>query len=283
MAKKELGSKSLQQNDFLEPKAPTGVTATDIGTNRAFSSAAATVSFSLPGDSPAATSYTVTSSPGGLTGTGSGSPITVAGLTPATSYTFTVTATNASGTSPASAPSSAVTVTTVPNSVSVTATTGVNQDTISWAAPLTGGKAIIDYAWSSSDGKSGTTTLTSVNVAQEGNTAQTYTVTVRNANGSSLVSAPSNSVTTTPPFFPPSFPFFPPAFCPFFPNFCPFFPNFCPAFCPFFPNFCPSFCPFFPAFCPFFPSFCPAFCPFFPNFCPSFAPFFPYFTIPGAV
>ena len=35
--------------------------------------------------------YTVTSSPGGFTGTGSSSPITVSGLSNGTSYTFTIT------------------------------------------------------------------------------------------------------------------------------------------------------------------------------------------------
>jgi hypothetical protein len=56
----------------------------------------------------AITSYTATSSPDGLTGTGT-SPITVSGLTNGTSYTFAVTATNANGTSTASAASSAAT------------------------------------------------------------------------------------------------------------------------------------------------------------------------------
>jgi hypothetical protein len=55
------------------------------------------------------TGYTVTSSPGGVTGTGASSPIVVSGLTAGTSYTFTVTASTAGGTGPASAASNSVT------------------------------------------------------------------------------------------------------------------------------------------------------------------------------
>ncbi|MCM0755717.1 autotransporter domain-containing protein [Desulfovibrio aminophilus] len=71
----------------------------------------ATVSFTAPASTGGAaiTSYTVTASPGGNTGTGAASPITVSGLTNGTSYTFTVTATNSAGTGPASAASAGVT------------------------------------------------------------------------------------------------------------------------------------------------------------------------------
>ncbi|MFT4058128.1 MAG: fibronectin type III domain-containing protein [Legionella sp.] len=72
--------------------------------------AQATVTFTAPssdGGFPI-TQYTVTSSPGGLTGTAASSPVTVTGLTNGTSYTFTVTATNSSGTGPASAASNSV-------------------------------------------------------------------------------------------------------------------------------------------------------------------------------
>jgi len=49
--------------------------------------------------------YTVTSAPGGLTATGSASPITISGLVNGTVYTFTVTARNGSGSGPSSAAS----------------------------------------------------------------------------------------------------------------------------------------------------------------------------------
>lgn len=90
------------------PGAPT------IGTATKASSTSVSVTFTAPsnlGVPAIITGYTVTSSPGGLTGTGSSSPIVVSGLTTGTAYTFTVTATNATGTGAASAASNSVTPT----------------------------------------------------------------------------------------------------------------------------------------------------------------------------
>jgi hypothetical protein len=89
---------------YTVPGAPTGISA------RAWN-ALATVTFTAPasnGGRPI-TSYTVTSSPGNITKSGTSSPITVPGLTNGTAYTFTVTATNAIGTGPVSSPSNSVT------------------------------------------------------------------------------------------------------------------------------------------------------------------------------
>jgi hypothetical protein len=86
------------------PSAPTSVVATA-------GDSSASVAFGAPSTNGGAaiTSYTVTASPGNFTGTGTGSPILVSGLTNGTAYTFTVTATNAAGTGPASAASNSVT------------------------------------------------------------------------------------------------------------------------------------------------------------------------------
>ncbi len=87
------------------PGAPTSVSASA-------GNAQATVSFTAPsqGGSPI-TSYTVTSSPGGLTASGASSPITVTGLSNGTAYSFTVIATNSSGAGGPSSASNAVTPT----------------------------------------------------------------------------------------------------------------------------------------------------------------------------
>lgn len=127
------------------PGAPTSVTATAGNTE-------ATVSFTPPvsDGGSAITGYTVTSSPGNITGSGVTSPITVTGLTNGTPYTFTVTATNGIGTSSASSASNSVTPTTgatVPGiPTALTPTRGNQQVSLSWTAPVSnGGSAITDY------------------------------------------------------------------------------------------------------------------------------------------
>ena len=217
---KRFGQRSQAANDFLEPKQPTITSATDVGTGRPYNNGASTVSFTLPADSPLATSYTVTSSPGSFTATGASSPLTVAGLLSDTAYTFTVTATNASGTSIASAASASMTATTVPNTPGAPSASSpsAGTDSVSWSAPANGGKAITNYRWAASDGKAGDTASTSVSVGQEQGTAQTYTVYATNANGNSGTSGASGSVTTTFSFVP--FSFAPFGFTPF--GFTPF-------------------------------------------------------------
>jgi hypothetical protein len=90
----------------------------------------------------------VTSNPGGITYTGTSSPIVVTGLTNGTSYTFTMTATNIMGTGLSSSPpSNSVTPRTVPGSIgSLSASAGDKEVGLFWSAPSSnGGSEIIDY------------------------------------------------------------------------------------------------------------------------------------------
>ena len=101
------GSPSAASNSVTPATVPG---APVIGTATA-GNAQASVSFTAPasnGGSPI-TGYTVTSSPGGITASGTVSPITVIGLTDGSAYTFNVTATNGVGTGTASAASNSVT------------------------------------------------------------------------------------------------------------------------------------------------------------------------------
>lgn len=94
------------------PNAPSGVSASAVF---GISGGSASVSFTAPSaNGSAITSYTVTSSPGNITASGSSSPVVVTGLTNDQAYTFTVTATNGVGTSSSSSASSAVTPSAFP-------------------------------------------------------------------------------------------------------------------------------------------------------------------------
>ena len=124
------------------PDAPTIGTATLNGSN-------VDVAFtpSTNNNGSTITSYTATSSPGGITASGSSSPISVTGLSSNTTYTFTVKANNAVGASAASAASNSVTspqlysllmsFTGTNGGTTFTDTTGQNTFTVDAGSPTT--------------------------------------------------------------------------------------------------------------------------------------------------
>lgn len=186
---------------FLPTAAPTSVSATDVGTGRAYNNGSATVSFVAPAVTGATDlTYTVTSSPGGFTGTGATSPITVTGLQSNTSYTFTVVATTSAGNSSASSASNAITATTVPEAPTIgtpnkTGITVSGQVNVLFTANATGGKAISTYTATSSGAHTGTGATSPITVSgMTGGTSYTFTVTATNANGTSLASSASASI-----------------------------------------------------------------------------------------
>ncbi|UJF32362.1 fibronectin type III domain-containing protein [Paenibacillus hexagrammi] len=177
-----------------KPSSPTVVTAEG-------GSGEATVTFTAPNDNggSAIAGYTVTASPGGLTGTGTGSPIKVIGLTNGTSYTFTVTSTNSAATSDSSVPSNAI----VPMAVSeapanVSAIWGNGEATVSFDPPAdNGGSSITQYTVTVlPGGRTVTGSGSPIPVTELTNgTAYTFTVTATNAVGTSEASEESSPVT----------------------------------------------------------------------------------------
>ena len=188
---------------FDIPDTPTIGTATDVGTSRAYNNGAATVTITGTAVTGGPTTgYTVTSSPDGFTASGT-SPITVTGLSSATSYTFTAKATNTSGSSPASTATSAITATTVPQAPTIgtftdggTGTTG----TLSFTAGSTGGKSITGYKVST-DGTTYTTVSgTTSPLSLTGLTPGSYTFYLKatNANGDSSASSGVSGTVAVP-------------------------------------------------------------------------------------
>jgi chitodextrinase len=187
-------------SNSVTPSAPSTVPgAPAIGTTTA-GNAQATVTFIAPasnGGSPI-TGYTVTSNPGGLTGTGSSSPITVTDLTNGTAYTFTVVATNFNGNSSPSSSSNTVTPSTVPGAPTMgTTTAGNSQATVTFTAPASnGGSPITGYTVTSNPGGlTGTGSSSPITVTGLTNgTAYTFTVVATNISGNSSPSSASNSI-----------------------------------------------------------------------------------------
>ena len=180
------------------PDAPTAVTATR-------GDESAVVAFTPPADNggSAITSYRLTVVETGQTFTGSGSPITVTGLTNGSVYTFKVSAINAVGSSDSSTASAPIKVAGVADApASVTAVAGDRTATVSatgdWSTFITsGGESVTSIVFTSTDGlHTCTATLPATSCQINGlinGTNYTFRAVARNAVGDSPATA-SNTV-----------------------------------------------------------------------------------------
>ena len=132
----------------------------------------------------------------------SGSPITVASLTTAKTYTCTVTATNARGASPASAPSLPVTVGAPAAPTAVTASrVAAGQIRVKFTPGANNGSKIIRYTARCVSSNGGVTTVRTgaasplTVVGLTAGKSYVCTVTATNARGTSPASTASRAVT----------------------------------------------------------------------------------------
>jgi hypothetical protein len=177
--------------------APSGATATNQGSGRAFNNGQASIAFTTSELGGPASSYVVTSTPGSYTQTGTSSPIVVTGLQSNTSYTYTVAASNSYSSATSSA-SSAVTATTLPQAPTINSVTNGNlQASIAFTAGATGGSAITGFTVTSSPGNLTATGSSSplVVTGLTSGTSYTFTAVSTNTNGSSAASSASSSIT----------------------------------------------------------------------------------------
>ena len=180
-----------------KPQIPTSPVTTNTVDTAYGSAPSASIAFTRAASGGLPETYTVTSTPGSLTGTGSSSPVTVSGLTAGTAYTYTVLAANNYGSSTSVASSSA-TAGTVPQAPTIgTASYGNGSANIEFTANNNGGRSVTVYTATSTPGSfTGTSASTPITVTGLSNgTAYTFKVTATNPIGTSLESASSNSVT----------------------------------------------------------------------------------------
>ena len=141
--------------------------------------------------------YTATASPGGATCTTTGATTCdITGLTPGTSYTFTVTATTEFGTSTSSNTTDPVAPFDLPSApTDVVATADGTTASVEWTAPTSnGGSPITGYTATASPGGATCTTTGATTCDITGltpGTSYTFTVTASNIGGTSTASAAS--------------------------------------------------------------------------------------------
>lgn len=177
------------------PGKPLGITATDVGTNRAYNNGAANISFTKgAGEDPSY--YLVSASPGNITVNTQSTSVLFENLNSNTSYTFTVVAVNDAGTSDISDPSSSTLITTVPETPTLSSVSyGYRKLTSSFSSVNSGGKSIINYTMSASANTATSVSAGSITISNIGVASYPVFIFASNANGNS---SNSNTITESP-------------------------------------------------------------------------------------
>jgi len=204
---KHIGKKSSAQDNFVGPNPVTGVSASDIGTGRAYNDGAISVSWTAPVGGNTPTGYKVYEGASVVATIAYGTnTATITGLASESSHTYSVASYDSYKDNNTNAvAASAVTATTVPQAPSVSATdVGTGRPfnngaaTVIVTANATGGKAISTYAATPnglSEVTGASSTLTPTGMAS--GTGYTFTGRVSNANGFSAASSATASITIT--------------------------------------------------------------------------------------
>ena len=187
---------------YTTPGVPTKVLATIAGTN-----AIIRITPPLSNGGIAITSYIVSSNTGNFVVSGARSPITVSGLIPGTSYSFTAVAKNLAGNGLSSAASNTVVAYGIPGAPrNVTATAGGKSATITFVQPIDDGKSpIIRYKITSHPGN--ISKLVAASPAQVTGfiVGQAYTFSVQAYNAAGYGPA-TDTTTAVTPYLPPPAP-----------------------------------------------------------------------------
>ncbi|MDB5238684.1 MAG: fibronectin type protein [Candidatus Parcubacteria bacterium] len=182
--------------------------ATSPGIPTAFTAIPGNAQISFTWTAPASTggaaisSYNIYISGGAVATSTSGTSATITGLTNGTSYSYYITAVNTAGESASSSIITATPSTTPSIPLSLVATRGNGQITLTWSAPSSnGGSAITTYkVYNNGGGVASTTSGTSATITGLTNgTLYSYYVTAVNTAGESASSSPSSATPATVP------------------------------------------------------------------------------------
>jgi len=187
------------------PATPSLISVTDVGTSLAFTSGGTLNAVFAPGSGGGTPSqYNAFTTAGGFTASSSNTTVSLTGLTPATSFTVYGNAQNNFGTTVNTANAAPVTATTTPQAPTIGTATlaGLTVD-VTWTLGATGGKnltavTVTPYigATAQTPINAATTSSTSLNITGlTGGSSYTFKVKATNANGSSVESSATNSVT----------------------------------------------------------------------------------------